>query len=198
MNVTKLPEKITTCFGKYKVFFGCIIPLVLFGIFFLFTKDLKYSKTIVLEILALVGFIIAIFVLENTEKNNMIVDNFLNELGNQELIIIENDLKILGNSICLSNISFENVNENKAEYSDKILRFNLAMKKYIDKYQDLNNHKEVQNFHRYMHDYNRMALLQDIRTYDSYIRMLEPLYMLISVEIDKKHKDRLKKTGDKK
>lgn len=169
------------------------MPIGVLVISFLFTKKLELSNVILLECLSIVGFFITIFVLENIEKNKIIVDKFLIELGNKDLIIIENDLKILGKSICLSNVNFEEVTVNKAKYSEEIFEFNLSIRKYINIYEDLKVYKEVQNFLRYISECNVMALLQDVRTYDSYVKVMEPLYVFICIEIDEKSKGRLKK-----
>ena len=198
MDLIKFPEKITTFLGRHKVIFGCIIPFVFFIVSLLFTKNLGISLTRLLNFISIPGYIIAIFVLDNTEENKRVVKKFINELGNSELIILENDIKILGNSICLSSAYFERVIENKEKYNEEIFKFNLSINKYIDRYKDLKDCNEVQNFLRFMSNGNTMTLLQNVKTYSSYLKVVQPLYFYIDIEIDKKSKARLKKIWDKK
>lgn len=198
MDLTKFPEKIIIFLGKHKIFFGVIIPIFLFLILLLFTKNLEISLTVLLNFISIPGFIITIFVLENTEENKRIVNNFLNEIENKELIILENDIKELGNSIYLSDAYFKEITKNKSRYSKEILTFNISINKYIDIYKELESHEKVQDFLRYMRECNTMTLFKDIRTYDSYLKVVRPLYIFICIEIDKKSKARLKKVGDKK
>lgn len=191
-----MPEKTILFFSKFKIIIGIIIPIIILFALYVCTGNFDFSKTIVLDFLAFSGFIITIFVLENTEKNKRIVNNLLKEITNQELIIVENDLKVLGKSICLSIISFEDVKKDEARYYKEILEFSISLKTYVDKYSELKKHNEVQNFYRYMNGSNIASLFLDLKVYDSYIRTIQPLYLLINSEINKNSKKRLKKVGE--
>ena len=50
MRITKFPEKTITFFGKHKVLFGFIVPIVLFGILsFFFLVSSRYVAKKILE-----------------------------------------------------------------------------------------------------------------------------------------------------
>lgn len=186
-------EKMLAHVSKNKVLYAIFIPLLIFAVVILFTKDFDRTTKIILDILSIVGFIVTIFVLENTEKSKQVVDNLLNEIWNQEITIIENDLKEAGKFICLSNIPFDKVEDVDPVFAEKMLRFNLSLKKYTNYYESLKSYSEVQNFYRYMKHSNTISVLKSKQVYDSYIKIVEPLYVLIDSEISKNSKERLKK-----
>ncbi|MBO0446320.1 hypothetical protein JZO78_08180 [Enterococcus ureilyticus] len=182
--------------SRYKTWYAILAPTVILIISFCVTKKFDVSKSITLDILSFLGFIISILVLDNTSKNKLFIKKFLRETNDQEKSILENEIINIAQQLLDDKLNFEKVSSNPDEYAKKMLMFTRSLNKYSNHYPNLKKESEVNNYFKFVSRSNAKKIVEQKKTYESYTRSVEKLILVLDLQISSNKKSRIKKMGD--